>query len=226
MEEVIDKAGLAGLKRRPPGILLAWMNVVLMVTFQLPLAGRLFPGESFGAQMEREGVYWTLTAILLGYITLVERRPLSSVNLRRPPWKSLGFGVAGGVVMVMGIAFLYIKVLPVLGPTTSESQLDTIRALPLWFRLALVLRAAFFEELFYRGFVIERLTDLTGLRWLAAVFSLVAFTYAHLGYWGWAHLLIAGFGGCILTGLYLWRRDLTTSMIAHLVTDGIGFLVG
>ncbi len=226
MDEVIDKEELAALKRRPRAVLMAWVNVVLMVALQLPLAGRLFPGESFGAQIEREGVYWTLTAILLGYITLVELRPLSSVNLRRPTWKSLGFGIAGGIVMVMGIAFLYIRVLPVLGPTPSEGQLDTIRAMPLWFRLELVLRAAVFEELFYRGFVIERLTDLAGLRWLATVISLAAFTYAHLGYWGWAHLLIAGFGGCILSGLYLWRRDLSTSMIAHLVTDGIGFLAG
>jgi membrane protease YdiL (CAAX protease family) len=226
VDEVIDKAGLAGLKQRPHGLLMAWVNVVLMVALQLPLAGRLFPGESLGTQVEREGVYWTLTAILLGYITLVERRPLSSVNLRWPTWKSLGFGVAGGLVMVMGIAFLYIKVLPALGPTTSESQLDTIRTMPIWFRLALVLRAGVFEELFYRGFVIERLTELIGLRWLAAVISLAAFTYAHLGYWGWAHLLIAGFGGFILSGLYLWRRDLPTSMIAHLVTDGVGFLAG
>jgi membrane protease YdiL (CAAX protease family) len=226
MGEVIDKVGIAGIQRRPHGLWMAWMNIAVMIVLQLPLAGRLFPGESLGTQLEREGVYWTLTAMLLGYITLVERRPLSSVNLRRPTWKSLGFGVAGGIVMVMGIAFLYIKVLPALGPTTSESQLETIWAMPLWFRLEIVLRAAVFEELFYRGFVIERLTEFIGLRWLAAVISLTVFTYAHLGYWGWAHLLIAGFGGCILTGLYLRRRDLSTSMIAHLVTDGIGFLAG
>jgi membrane protease YdiL (CAAX protease family) len=90
----------------------------------------------------------------------------------------------------------------------------------------LILRAAAFEELFYRGFVIERLTDLTGLRWLAAVISVTAFTLAHLEYWGWAHLMIAGFAGCLLTGLYLWRRDLACNMIAHLLTDGIGFLAG
>jgi uncharacterized protein len=200
--------------------------VAVMVVLQMPLAGRLFPGEGLGALVEREGVYWALSGLLIGYIVLVERRPLSSVNLRRPTWKSFAFGTATAVLMVAGIALLYAAVLPVLGPSASAGRLDTIKALPAWFRVMLILRAAAFEELFYRGFVIERLTDLTGLRWLAAVISVTAFTLAHLEYWGWAHLLIAGFAGCLLTGLYIWRRDLACNMIAHLLTDGIGFLAG
>ena len=212
--------------RSRPGVPLAWLSVALMVVLQLPLAGRFFPGEDFAAQVKQEAVYWAMAAILLAYIMLVERRPLSSVNLRFPTWKNLGLGAVGGLVMVAGIALLYIEVLPALGTAASANQLDTVRALPLWFRLAIVLRAAFFEEIFYRGFVIERLTELTGLRWLAAAISLAAFTYAHVDYWGWAHVLIAGFGGCILTGLYLWRRDLACSMTAHLLTDAIGLLAG
>lgn len=200
--------------------------VAVMVVLQMPLAGRLFPGESLRALIEREGVYWALTGLLIGYIILVERRPLSSVNLRWPTWKSFAFGAAAAVLMVAGIALLYAVVLPAMGPSASAGKLNTIKALPVWFRVMLILRAAAFEELFYRGFVIERLTDLTGLRWLAAVISVTAFTLAHLEYWGWAHLMIAGFAGCLLTGLYLWRRDLACNMIAHLLTDGIGFLAG
>ena len=87
-------------------------------------------------------------------------------------------------------------------------------------------RAAVFEELFYRGFAIERLADLTGRRWFAALISLGMFTFAHLGYWGWTHLIIAGFGGLVLTALYLMRRDLASNMIAHWLTDGVGFFLG
>jgi membrane protease YdiL (CAAX protease family) len=203
-----------------------WISVALMVMLQLPIAGRIFPGETLAAQVKCEGLYYALTALLVGYILLVERRSLSSVNLRQPTWQSFVFGFLCGMVMVAGIAFLYIRVLPALGPTKSASQLDTVRALPMWFRGAIVIRAAVFEELFYRGFMIERLTELLKLRWLAAIISLAAFTYAHIGFWGWAHVLIAGFGGCILTAIYLWRRDLACNMIAHLVVDGIGLLAG
>jgi membrane protease YdiL (CAAX protease family) len=83
-----------------------------------------------------------------------------------------------------------------------------------------------FEEIFYRGFVIERLNELTRLRWLAALISLTAFTLAHLNGWGWAHLMIAGFGGMVLTALYVFRRDLASSVLAHFLTDAGGFLLG
>lgn len=204
----------------------AWLSVALMCLLQLPLTGWIFPGQSFAAQVKQEAAYWGMAAVVLAYIVLVERRPLSSVNLRVPTWKNVGIGVAAGLIMLAGIALLYIEVLPALGPTTSANQLKTVLTLPLWFRIAIVIRAAFFEEIFYRGFVIERLSELTGRRWMAAGISLVAFTYAHVGYWGWAHVLIAGFGGCILTGVYMWRRDLGCNMTAHLVTDAVGLLVG
>jgi len=62
--------------------------------------------------------------------------------------------------------------------------------------------------------MIERLTEIVRSRWGVAAISLAAFTLAHLGYWGWAHLMIAGFAGIVLTGLYSWRRDLAANMIA------------
>jgi membrane protease YdiL (CAAX protease family) len=100
-----------------------------------------------------------------------------------------------------------------------------VKSTPLWFQLLLVTRAAVFEETFYRGFAIERLTQITGRRWLAALISVLAFTFAHLEYWGWAHLIVAAFGGIALTGLYLLRRDLSANMIAHFLTDASGFLL-
>jgi uncharacterized protein len=74
--------------------------------------------------------------------------------------------------------------------------------------------------------MIERLTELTRLRWLGALVSLVAFTLAHVNGWGWAHLLVAGFGGIVLTMLYLIRKDLACNMLAHFLTDAVAFLVG
>jgi membrane protease YdiL (CAAX protease family) len=89
----------------------------------------------------------------------------------------------------------------------------------------LVTRAAVFEELFYRGFAIERVAELSGRRWLAALVSLALFTSAHLDYWGWTHLIVACSGGLVLTALYLLRRDLVTNMLAHWLTDVVGFLL-
>lgn len=217
-------AGIAGTSVQRERWPVAAIGV--MIFLQLPLGGYIFPGTSLAAQVGQEAVFWALTAMLLGYVLLVERRPLASVGWRRPSWKTLVFGVAGAAVMIAGMAVIYLVIYPAMGLSSNEGGLTAVLLLPAWFRVALILRAAVFEELCYRGFMIERLTEITGRRWVAAAVSLVAFTLAHLSYWGWAHLLVAGFGGAVLTGLYLARRDLGCNMVAHLATDAIGFLAG
>jgi len=197
-----------------------------MILLQLPLANWLSPGAGLAAQCGREAMYWAFTACLLAYVLVIERRRLSSVGWRRPEWKTVGFGLAAAAVMVLGMAAIYLVVFPAIGSSSSEAALTAVRALPNWFLLMLTLRAAVFEELFYRGFMIERLTEMTGRRWLASIVSCLAFTLAHLSYWGWGHLLVAGFGGVVLTGLYLLRRDLGCNMLAHAVCDSIGLLAG
>ncbi|MFZ0285647.1 MAG: CPBP family intramembrane glutamic endopeptidase [Terriglobales bacterium] len=198
----------------------------LIVILSLPLPGWLVHGESLPAQVWRELVFWALTLVLLAYILLVERRPLSSIGLERPNWKTAAFGALGALAMVGGMAFIYMVIYPALGLSASEPGMAAVTALPFWLRVLIVVRAAVFEEMYFRGFAIERLTDILGSRRGAAALSFVAFTFEHLGYWGWAHLMIAGFGGVILTGLYLWRRDLGANIIAHLLTDAVGFLLG
>src|SRR5262249_17048409 len=148
-----------------------------------------------------------------------------SIGLVRPTWRSLAWGVGGAVVTVAGAAFFYLVIVPALGLSAAEKQMGEVMALPLWFLLGLVTRAAVFEELCYRGFAIERLAELSGRRWLAALASLALFTFAHLAFWGWTHLIIAGYGGLVLTALYLLRCDLASNMLAHWLTNGIGFLL-
>ena len=200
--------------------------ITLMVVLALPLPGWLVPGESLAAEEGHELVFWALTVVLLAYVLLVERRPMSSIGLETPNWKTVLVGALGALLMVGGMAFIYMVLFPALGLSPNEPGTAEIKALPFWFRVLIILRAAIFEEIYFRGFMIERLTEIVRSRWGAAAISLAAFTFAHLGYWGWAHLMIAGFGGIVLTGLYLWRRDLAANMIAHLLTDAVGFLLG
>src|SRR5262245_10103205 len=199
--------------------------IAVTILLQLPWPGWLFPGESPSAQAARELVFWLMTGLLLAYVLVGERRPLRSVGLVKPGWKSLVWGLAGGVVMIAIGALIYMVLFPALGMTTSEKQLDDVKALPQWFLVGLVTRAAVFEEFFYRGFVIERFAELSERRWLAALVSLALFTFAHLSYWGWSHLIVAGSGGLVLTALYLFRRDLASNMLAHWLTDVAGLLL-
>ena len=199
--------------------------VALMLILQLPLAGFLVPGANLSSQVAREGLYWLFTAAVIGYVCWIEKRPMRSIGLKAATFKSVGIGAAAAVVMILAMALIYLVVLPALRLGTDRDQINTVQALPLWFQGAVFVRAAVFEEIFYRGFVIERLTELSGRRSLAALISLGAFTFAHLGYWGWAHLIVVAVVGAILTALYLWRRDLASNMIAHFLTDAVGFIL-
>jgi membrane protease YdiL (CAAX protease family) len=205
---------------------ITFITILILIVFQLPLGRYLAPGNSFAAQIGAEVVFGALTLILVLHVLFVEGRPISSVGLVRPTWKTAAFGVAGALAMVAGIALIYIVVFPALGLSANEPAMSAVKSMPFWFRVLLIVRAAVFEEIYYRGFMIERLAELTHLRWIGALISLVAFTFAHLSGWGWAHLLVAGFGGAVLTGLYLLRRELVANMMAHFLTDAVGFLFG
>ena len=90
--------------------------------------------------------------------------------------------------------------------------------LPLWLITLIVFRAGVVEELFYRGYAIERLRMIGLGRFWSVTIPLVIFS---LGHWsgGAANVLIALAAGAILTGFYLWRRDLVANMIGHGLVD-------
>jgi membrane protease YdiL (CAAX protease family) len=66
--------------------------------------------------------------------------------------------------------------------------------------------------------------ELTGSRHKAIVVSWAIFTVEHVGIWGWGHLLVAGFGGALLTALFIWRSNLWVSILAHAIIDGVAVL--
>ena len=69
----------------------------------------------------------------------------------------------------------------------------------------------------------ERLEELTGSQWAAAMIPAVVFIGSHYPLWGAGQLIVVALGTMILTLLYMWRRDLVCCMIAHAGTDIIGF---
>jgi len=109
---------------------------------------------------------------------------------------------------------------------SSVSDLQKLAAVPVGLRIAVVLTAAICEEFIYRGFGIEELAYLTGKRWLAGLLSLTLFTVSHAGLYGISvALIIPGLVGAVLTGLYLWRRNLLSCILMHAIIDGIFVVV-
>jgi len=173
----------------------------------------------------REWFWWALLAVVLLYVLLVERRSLASIGLKRPGWRTVAFGALASGVAAGGMVAVFTFVFPALHLHANAEQMQKIVQTPFWYRFFLVTRAAVMEETLFRGYGIERLGELLGNRWVAGAATCVMFTFAHLSGWGWAQLLIAGWGGIVLTLLYLWRRDLVCNMIGHWITDAVGVLL-
>lgn len=170
------------------------------------------------------GREWGIALLLLAVILFWERRPLSSIGLRKMSWRDALWGVAG---FVLG-GFTFIITTPVvqafnLGTTGGGiAQLATI---PIGLRVAIVLTAAITEEILFRGYPIERLTELTGHIGLGAGIAYFAFVALHIPFWGLGGAVQIGVWTLVVTGLYLWRRNLPTCMLMHALNDAYAFIL-
>ncbi len=169
---------------------------------------------TFASAILKETLIWASAAALIVIIRRGERLPMRSIGLGTARWwVSILWGFVIAVVsaaVVGGLAYLtgYGH-----GPGSAAFE-----KLPLWLITLIVFRAGVVEELFYRGYAIERLQMIGLGRFWSVTIPLVIFS---LGHWsgGAANILIALAAGIILTGFYLWRRDLVANMIGHGLVD-------
>jgi membrane protease YdiL (CAAX protease family) len=108
------------------------------------------------------------------------------------------------------------------GFEAGQSQLAT---LPSWYLALTVVIVAAGEEWLYRGYAVERLAALTGNIYAAGALSLIAFGIAHLPLWGIGASLSTLLAGAIVTALYIWRRDISFLILAHVATDLCGLVI-
>jgi membrane protease YdiL (CAAX protease family) len=176
-----------------------------------------YPPYSFPAAIWRESLNWICAIALLLIIRFGERLPFRSVGIGRATIKlSLGWGAIIAVVCLV-LAGVIVALTHYNGGESGAA----LAKLPLWLVTVIVLRAGVLEELFYRGYAIERLEALGLNRFWAGTIPLLIFGIAH---WtgGWANIVIALVLGAVLTLFYIWRRDLVANMIGHFAVDFIG----
>lgn len=203
--------------------------ILIGLTFALVLPC-LRPG-SFGEThlglpplIGREIAWWVLSVIILIYTLVVERKPLSSLGFRPPDWKTVAYAVGAVVTIYVFVGGMIQFVFPIFHWTQNLAAQKQLGSTPYLYRVFLVLRAAFGEELLMRGYGITRLEELTGNKWIAGLVTLAVFSIAHLSTYGWTQVLVAGATGLVLTALFLWRRDLLSNMLTHWIVDALSVL--
>jgi membrane protease YdiL (CAAX protease family) len=176
--------------------------------------------NSITADVWREFAVWIMAAVLIVLVRFGERLPLKSIGLGTAPWRqSLRFGciLTGLCGVTAWIVILFTGYGH--GPGSAEFNKE-----PIWFETLAVIRSGIVEELFFRGYAIERLESIGSGRVLSAAIPLAIFAAAH---WtgGIPNIIIALVVGAVLTLFYMWRRDLVANMIGHGLSDFLGLVL-
>jgi membrane protease YdiL (CAAX protease family) len=172
------------------------------------------PETKFASAILKEALIWLNAIALIVIMRRGEHLHIRSIGLGTARWwKSILWGFIIAIVSAVALGALAYLTGYGHGPGSAAFE-----KLPLWLITAIVFRAGVVEELFYRGYAIERLRMIGLGRFWSVAIPLVIFS---LGHWsgGAANILIAFAAGLILTGFYLWRRDLAANMVGHGLID-------
>jgi CAAX protease family protein len=182
------------------------------------------------------GVYlaMALMTVLIFGVTKAQGDGVAGVGLARP--RSWGRTLALGV-LYFGAAFLLLRVglEPLLERWTGVERdlsrfayLEGNGAALLQTLVMLWLTAGFWEELYFRGFLVPQIAALGGgrrLGWaLGIVLSSAAFAAAH-GYQSVSGVVLTGVGGALLGGVFVAHgRNLWIPIVVHTLHDASGAL--
>lgn len=196
---------------------------LIISLFSLAFFATLFRdwyGISVPSVLAREGLIFLCVGILIWIIYRKEKLTLHSIGLHTQSIKkSLLHSLFFLVLSIVGIAGC-IAIMTPLGWKVGGGDANAYKDIPLWVFFIVVLRAGIAEEIFYRGYAIERIKSITGSQWIAASIPLIIFSIGHFRQ-GPGGILISFVAGGILTATYLWKRDLLANIIAHFLIDFI-----
>jgi len=183
------------------------------------------PNRLGGLLLAQAGLVAIVGAVL-AVVFFWERNPASSIGLKSLTLQSLAWGFALAVFFTYAFSPVAYWALRRLRLRGFDKGLSQLQGLPVWYLVLAVVIGGSAEEILYRGFAIERITTLTGSLWLAGVIAVVVFAVAHVPMWGWGPALATLVPGAILTLFYMWQRDLAACIVAHVVADLAGIVVG
>lgn len=168
-----------------------------------------------------------------------------SLRLRHLRWRDVGLRRPDrwlptiGLALLVGIGYQVLDILiisPLLQHLTGEpvdlSLFSNLHGNLILLLFALAIswtEAAFIEEMFFRGYLFNRITDLVGRERLGIIVALIStsvlFGIAH-AYQGISGMVDTFLAGMVLGLFYLYaRRNLWLPILTHGVINTLGFLL-
>ena len=166
----------------------------------------------------------TLSFLVFLWIPKVEKKSMASIGLGKFKRRHLGWGVLV-YILVLVASSISSLVLESAGLPSLRSLQPMIRGYGFATLFGLFLTGTFLEEVFYRGYLIERMTILTRHRWVAALVSWLLFTLVHLKFFGFGPTIDTSVISAALVLLYLKEKSIWPCIVVHGINDALAFLI-
>lgn len=204
----------------------SWVGVIVILGVEFMIRNVFLPsGANETHVVNAIIVEWVLLVLLLViWIPRVERNSLASIGFGKFKWRYLWMGIL--VFILITIALM------VSGIVLEANGLEPIRSLQSVLKtfngstlMGLFLTGTILEEVFYRGYLIERLSELTGHRWLAGFVSWITFSLVHLKFFGLGPTIDVSITSAALVLIYMKEKSIWPCIIAHGINNLLSYLV-
>jgi tetratricopeptide (TPR) repeat protein len=165
-----------------------------------------------------------IVVAIVALVSYGERRPLSSIGIRRPHLTDVALGI-GAFILSEALTYVLETLVPHGFVSDAAGRLALFARLPLWLMLLDALVNGIFEEMTARGFAVERLSEITHSTVAGALIALALNLMTHLPYWGWRQTIILAPALSTFLALYLWRRSIVPCAIGHILNDAFPSLM-
>ena len=204
------------------GLAVAWGGPLLLLS---PADRLLGPPERLTTKLLEQLVLWGLLGLIFCIVVFWEKQPLASLSLRPLAWRSVGWGLLLAAMMIGVVMPSLVWGLRAAGIPGFEAGTAAIVALPLWFRIVLVVTAGVVEDSLFLGYAFNRLILLTRSYWTAGIVTVLVVSFLHLPSWGIGPVLAYFVAVGIGAGFFVWRRDLLANIVAHVTVDAWALVI-
>jgi membrane protease YdiL (CAAX protease family) len=170
------------------------------------------------------GEWVALCFLVFLWVPRIEKKNMASIGLGRFNLRYLLWGILVYLLMLVASS--------VSGFLLESAGLPSLRSLQPMIKgysfatlFSLFLTGAFLEEMFYRGYLIERMTTLTKHRSIAAFVSWLLFTLVHLKFFGLGPTIETSVISATLVLLYLKEKSIWPCIVVHGINDALAFLI-
>jgi len=170
------------------------------------------------------GEWVALSFLVFLWIPKVEKKNMESIGLGKFKRRYLGWGVLV-YILVLVASSISGFVLQSIGLPSLRSLQPLLKGYGFATLFGLFLTGTFLEEVFYRGYLIERMTILTRHRWIAAFVSWLLFTLVHLKFFGLGPTIDTSVISTALVLLYMKEKSIWPCIVVHGINDALAFLI-